>query len=249
MQLLFLIQNDLRSRFAGSRVGVLWALASPAVTIGIYWFVYTVALGGGQTEGVPYLQFLVTGILPWFFFAEGLNGAASCFPDYKFLVCKIRFRAEQLPLIRVGSAFCVHLGVLFLGVLALALWGVSPRWGQLWVLFWMAGGFLLVLALGRIFAIWYACVRDVGYALQVAIQLGFWLTPVFWSRQVLPDTLAKICLWNPAAVLVEGYRQALLFGTLPEFPGILIFWIEVLVFLGISALLMKKVRPVLADKL
>ncbi len=230
-------------------MGVLWAVASPAVTIGIYWFVYTVALGGKGAEGVSYLSFLVAGILPWFFFADGLTGAAASFWDYRFLVCKIRFRTERLPLIRVCSALLVHLVLLFLGFLALTLWGVPLGWGQLWVLFWTAGGFCLALALGRILALWQVCLKDVGYALQVAVQLGFWLTPVFWSANALPQPLARLCFWNPAAVLVEGYRQALLFGAMPPFSSILLFWGEVLVLFGISMALMRKLKPTLADRL
>ena len=248
-QLLFLVQNDLKSRFAGSRLGILWAVASPAVTIGIYWFVYTVALNGGNLEGVPYLHFLIAGIVPWFFFADGLTGGAAAFWDYKFLVCKIRFQTERLPLIRVCSAFGIHLVLLLLSWLVLALRGVPFGLGQFWVLFWMAGGFCLTLSLGRILALWHACLKDVGYALHVVIQLGFWLTPVFWSASALPKALARLCSWNPAAVLVEGYRGALLFGAPPKLPDTLIFWGEVLVFYGVSTVLMRKIKPTLADRL
>ncbi len=249
MQLFSLIKNDLKSRFAGSRLGILWALSSPVVTIGIYWFVYAVALKGGNVAGVPYHYFLVAGILPWFFFAEGLTGATASFWDYRFLVCKLRFRTQYLPLIRVCSAFFVHLILMLLSYPVLSLWGVPVVLGQLWVLFWMVGGFCLTLSLGRIFALWNACFKDVGYGLHVAIQLGFWLTPVFWSSAALPGWLFRLIAWNPAAVLVEGYRQALLFGAPPKFPDTLVFWGEVLAFYGFSVMLMKKIKPTLADRL
>ena len=54
MQFLSLIRNDIKSRFAGSKLGFFWAFFSPAVTIGIYWFVYRVALQGQDMGGIPY---------------------------------------------------------------------------------------------------------------------------------------------------------------------------------------------------
>ncbi len=249
MQVFSLIRNDMKSRFAGSRLGFLWAVLSPVVTVGIYWFVYTVALRGDDVAGVPYLHFLIAGILPWFFFSEGLTGCAAVFRDYQFLVCNIRFRIERLPLIRVSAVWLLHLILMMFSYLALTLGGVPTRAGQWLVFFWMAGGFWLVLALGRMLALFNACVKDVGYGLNVAIQLGFWLTPVFWNPEVLPLWLSRISVWNPAATLVEGYRQALLFGTLPSLSHMLIFWGEVLVLYGVSTLLMDTLRPTLADRL
>ena len=249
MQFLSLIRNDIKSRFAGSKLGFFWAFFSPAVTIGIYWFVYRVALQGQDMGGIPYLHFLVTGILPWLFFAEGLTSCTSVFRDYQFLVCNLKFPVIRLPFIRVFATFLLHIGFLILAYLLLTLWGVPMRVGQLQIIFWMAGGFCLTLALGRIFALWNACSRDVGYGLNVAIQLGFWLTPVFWSPDSLPDWLSRISVWNPVATLVEGYRTGLLFGTLPEFSHVLIFWGEVLVLYGIGTLLMDKLLPTIADRL
>ncbi len=249
MRFFSLVRNDIKSRFAGSRWGFFWALLSPAMTVGIYWFVYTVALRGTVVAGVPYLQFLIAGILPWFFFSEGLTGCTAVFWDYQFLVRNIRFRTEWLPLIRVSSSFLLHTVLMILAYLVLFLGGVPVRAGQLWVFFWMAGGFCLTLALGRIFSLWNACFHDVAYGLSVAIQLGFWLTPIFWTPDSLPGQLFEISLWNPVATLVEGYRQALLFGGTPPLSQILLFWMEVVVLFGVSLLLMKKIKPTLSDRL
>ncbi len=244
-----LIFHDIKSRFAGSRLGFLWALLSPGVTIGIYWFVYAVALRGNDIYGVPYLQFLIAGILPWFFFSEGLSGCTSVFRDYRFLVCNLRFPTRLLPLIRVFATFFLHVLLLALAYPLLLFWGIPANLGQLQILFWMAGGICLTLVLGRIFALWNACAKDVSYGLNVAVQLGFWLTPIFWSPDSLPDWLARISVWNPAATLIEGYRSALLFGAMPELSRIMIFWGEILVLYGVGTLLMNRIQPTLADRL
>lgn len=247
--ILSLAWNDCKARFAGSALGIFWALAGPLVTVGIYWFVYTVALGGASVDGVPYALWLMAGIAPWFFFAEGLTGAASCFWDYRFLVRKMRFRAECLPLVRVCSAFFVHAG--FLALVWLCLWisGFPPAPGQLWIFYWMAGGFLLILGLGKLCALLCVQLRDVAHGVNVAVQLGFWITPVFWSPDTLPEGLRWLCVYNPAAVLVRGCRAALLNGgSLPVWDQCC-FWTAVALLNLAGYLLMKRLRPTLADKL
>ncbi len=248
MRFFSFVVHDIKARFSGSRWGFLWALASPAVTIAIYWFVYTVALQGRDMEGVPYLHFLIAGILPWFFFAEGLTLTASVYRDYSFLVRNIRFPLEHLPSVRVTGALFLHGVLLILAYGVLILSGASVDLAQLWVFFWMAGGFLLTLGLGRIFALWNACCKDVAYGLNIAIQLGFWLTPIFWSPTALPDWAKTLVGWNPVALWVEGYRNALLFHIAPTFFDGLIFWCEILLVYGLSTVIMKKIRPTLADR-
>ncbi len=247
--ILALSGNDFRSRFAGSFLGSVWAFIAPLITILVYWFVYTIALGGTSVAGVPYILWLISGILPWFFFSDGVIGATTCFWDYSFLVKKTRFRAEYLPLIRIFSNFFIHI-VLLIGVwLVFSVCGVKPCAGQLWIIFWILGGFLLTLGIGRLLAIWCVYLRDVSYGTNAIIQLGFWLTPIFWNADNLPEAVNILCGLNPVAILVDGYRQSLLYGNAPNVQGNLIFWGAVLFLQLLGFILMKKLRPTLADKL
>ncbi len=248
MQFFALVFHDIKSRFSGSRLSFLWALASPMVTVGIYWFVYTIALRGNDVEGIPYLHFLIGGILPWFFFSEGLTLSAAVYRDYGFLVRNIPFPLSRLPLMRTAGALILHFLLLLISYVVLTAGGVPVKPEQLWVLFWMIGGFFLTLGLGRIFALLNARCKDVGYGLAVALQLGFWLTPVFWSPESLPHWAASLAKWNPVAILVSGYRKSLVLASAPNLPDTLIFWGYVLVIYAISCVMMKRKIPTLADE-
>ncbi len=250
LSLLFsLAESDFKSRFAGSVLGVLWAFLSPMLTITIYWFVYTVALNGPAVDGTPYLFWLIAGILPWFFLSDGLSGATACYWDYRFLVKKTRFQAGVLPFIRTLSALWVHLPLLAISFLAFSFAGIPVRFGQLWVLFWVFITFLFILSLGRVLAIWCARLKDVSYGLQSAIQLGFWITPIFWNPAELSPILQAICRFNPAAILVSGYRDALLKGEIPTLQSVFTLTGFLLIFFLIGKILNKKITPTLADKL
>lgn len=247
--LLTLAIHDCKTRYAGSVLGGIWAVLSPIVTAAIYWFVYTVVLGGVSMDGIPYVAWLLCGIAPWFFFTESLNGAVTCFRDYRFLVCKVRFQREYLPLIRVCASLLVHLAFLALIYVGLVFSGFRPQWGQLWVLCWILGGGLLALGIGGICSVWCVYLHDVAYGIGVMLQLGFWLTPIFWNQTMLPDSFAWICRWNPMAILVQGYREALLYGTQLSMGEQVYFWGITLSLLVCSRWLLKSKAPTLADKL
>lgn len=243
------VKNDGKSGYAGTVLGHFWAYAAPLVTIGIYWFVYTIALHGTEVEGIPYLPWLTVGFLPWFFLSAAWTGAASCLWDYRFLLQKIRFPAEELPLIRVCSAWRIHLPLLLLSYGGISLLGIAPQVGQCWIFLWVVGGFLFALGWGQLLAVACSYLRDVSYILQVALQLGFWLTPIFWHIQGLPPTLQSLIQWNPVAILVEGYRSALLWGRPLSIEPTVFFWGQtVLLCLG-GRILLRKTIPTLSDRL
>ena len=64
-----LAKNDFKTKYAGSYFGTVWAFIQPVVTICVYWFVFGLALRGGADRGVPFVLWLVAGLVPWFFFS------------------------------------------------------------------------------------------------------------------------------------------------------------------------------------
>lgn len=65
--LYFLSVNDFKTKYAGSYLGVIWAFVQPVVTVLIYWFVFEVGFRSGSVHSVPFILWLVAGIVPWFF--------------------------------------------------------------------------------------------------------------------------------------------------------------------------------------
>ena len=81
---LSLAKNDFKTKYAGSYFGTIWAFIQPIVTICVYWFVFGLALRNGSDKGVPFVLWLIAGLVPWFFipknFAHGfvvLSGTAE----------------------------------------------------------------------------------------------------------------------------------------------------------------------------
>ena len=102
---------DFRKRFVGSYFGVVWMFIQPVVTVAIYAFVF--GESGFRTlrppvPGASYVVWLVPGIVPWFFYSEALNAVTNCLQEYNYLVKKVVFQVEVLPLIKLISCLMVH---------------------------------------------------------------------------------------------------------------------------------------------
>ena len=102
-----LAKNDFKTRFAGSYLGIFWAFVQPVVTILVYWFVFQVGFRNGTVDEFPFVLWLTAGLVPWFYFSEALMGATNSLLEYSYLVKKVVFNIDILPVIKVLSALFV----------------------------------------------------------------------------------------------------------------------------------------------
>ncbi len=247
--LLSLAKNDFKAKYAGSALGVVWAFVSPVITILIYWFVFQVAFQNGPVNDMPYVIWLVSGVVPWFFISESWGGATGVFIDYSYLVKKVVFKIELLPIVRVLSAFFVHLFFVLLTFIVSSCFGYFPTFLHLQVIYYMLCAFALSLALGRITATLTVFARDINNVVGVLVQFGFWITPIFWDINAIPRFLHIIFKLSPIYYVTEGYRDTFVYGIgFWERPWLtLYFWGVVGVLTLIGNVVFKKLRPHLAD--
>lgn len=205
--------TDLRTRYAGSILGTVWAFSSPLVTIVLFWFVFTHGLRISPVRpDVSFLVWFCAGIVPWFFFSEALPGAAWSYVQYGYLVKKVVFPIWVLPMVKVISALFVHAGFVLLLILLCLFQGVPLTWAALGVVYYSVCAVLLVVALGMASAALIPFFKDLGHIVSLVLQFGVWITPIFWDYQSLPASWAWVYQLNPVFYITEGYRLALLDG-------------------------------------
>lgn len=124
-----LAKNDFKTRYAGSYLGIVWAFIQPVITILVYWFVFSVGFRSGTGDlGVPFVLYLVAGIVPWFFFQDALMGGTNSLLEYNYLVKKVVFNISVLPVVKIISAMFVHaFFVLFTIILYPAYWDLPEN--------------------------------------------------------------------------------------------------------------------------
>lgn len=220
-----LARNDFRAKYAGSFLGVLWAFVYPCITVVLYWFVFRVALHSEAEGGTPYLLWLVAALVPYLFMCDALPGAAGVFLDYSYLVKKVRFDIKLLPAVRVTSNFFIHAFFVFLLLVIAFAFGYFPSFGSLWLVYYMAAELAFLLSLGTLLSVLTVFIRDIRGVLGVVVQIGYWITPLFWSISALDPKLSLIIkIVNPVTYITEGFRGAAVFGAAPDIGYTIYFW-------------------------
>lgn len=123
---LSLAKNDFKQRFAGSYFGIMWAFVNPVVTIMLYWFVFTIGFRNPQSNGsYPFVLWLIAGLIPWFLFSEALTSGTNALLEYSYLVKKVVFKIDILPIVKIMSASVVHFFLPYNDGNSLLVYGIS----------------------------------------------------------------------------------------------------------------------------
>ena len=141
-----LAKNDFKTKYAGSYFGTVWAFIQPIVTICVYWFVFGLALRNGSDKGVPFVLWLIAGLIPWFFFQEGLTGGTNALLEYNYLVKKVVFNIRILPVVKVFSAVFVHCFFVVIVLVIYTCMGYPPSLYALQLVYYSFCIFMLILA-------------------------------------------------------------------------------------------------------
>ncbi|WP_410512542.1 ABC transporter permease [Paenibacillus sp. BR2-3] len=249
--LYFLSVNDFKTKYTGSYLGAIWAFVQPVITVLIYWFVFEVGFKSGSIHSVPFILWLVAGIVPWFFFAEAWGSATSSLMEYSYLVKKIVFQIRLLPLVKITSAFFVHLFFIVLTFFIFFLYGISPSLHALQVVYYTICTICFVFSLSLISSALVVFFKDLGQIISLILQFGMWLTPILWSSSMLPASYRWILKVNPAYYIVEGYRDALINKVWfwERYNQSIYFWLLTAVLFIVGITIMKRMKPHFADVL
>lgn len=246
-----LVKKDFQTRYLGSYLGVLWAFVQPTITMLVFWFVFEVGFKSKPIDNFPYILWLMSGMIPWFFFADALSSATNSIVESSYLIKKVVFRVSILPTIKIFSALVIHIFfILFLFTMFL-LYGYEMNIYYFQVFYYLFASFALVFALSWITSSLLVFSRDVGQFVNVVLQFGFWLTPIFWSLDMVPDRYRSILELNPTYYIVEGYRNSFIYHKWfwEDITLTLNFWLVTISLLIIGAILFKRLKPHFADVL
>lgn len=212
--LYFLVWRDLKVRYRQTLLGVAWVALQPLTTVLALTLVFGRLLRV-PADGVPYLLFVFTGLLPWNLFAGTVSRGAASLVGNAQLVSKVYFPRLILP---VASALIllVDFAVACLpwSVLLVAYGGAAGARLLLLPLF-VAWALLAALGVSLWLAALNARYRDVTHLLPLALQVWMYVTPVIYSSSLIPANWRPLLAINPMVAVVDGFRWAAL-GLGPE---------------------------------
>ena len=246
-----LTKNDFKQKYLGNFLGVAWAFIQPTATILIFWFVFQVGFKSQPVDNFPFILWLVAGMFPWFFFADGMSTGTNSIVANSFLVKKVVFRVSLLPIISLLSALAIHIFFIFFMFVMFIYYGYSPELYWLQTIYYLFATVVLLLGLSWITSSVVVFFKDIGQLVAMVIQFGFWLTPIFWNMNMVPPRYHWIIELNPMVYIIEGYRNSMIYHKWfwENMDMTIYFWIVTLSIFAIGGLTFKKLRPHFADVL
>ncbi len=247
--ILNLAKNDFKTKYASSYLGIVWGFIQPLLTIATYWFVFQVGLRSGNVSEVPFILWFIVAIVPWFFFSEAYSSATNVYTEYSYLVKKVVFKIELLPMVKIVSAFFVHIFFIVFIFVIYVCYGHLPTIYNVQLIYYVFCSFALVFSLSLLSSAIVLFFKDLNQIIVIILQIGFWFTPIGWSYTMLPDFWKYIFKLNPMFYIVEGFRDTfinkIVFISHPYYT--LYFWMFCLTVLSLGIKSLKKLKPHFAD--
>jgi lipopolysaccharide transport system permease protein len=246
------IRNDLRTRFARSRLGAVWGILQPLAQSAIYAIVMGRVLGSrlpDTTNKYAYVIYLLAGLAAWTLFAEMITRCLTIFVDNASLLKKMVFPRICLPLIVSGSSLQNNLFLLIPTLAIFIIVGNYPTWAWLWLPVLIIVTLAFGLALGLVLGVLNVFVRDVAQVMNVVMQLWFWLTPIVYPVNTLPDHFALVLRLNPMYAIASSYQQVFLWGHMPHLKSLAVIFLASLLVLAAGLSLFRRASPDMVDVL
>ena len=211
----YLIQRlslyELKSTNSNTYLGILWEIINPMIQISIYWFVFGYGIRGGEAiEGMPYLQWMLAGIVVWFFVNPAiLQGSKSIYTRIK-IVSKLDFPMSVIPTYVIISKFYHHVILSAIIIIILQFYHFSISLYLIQLPYYMFATIALLVSITLITSTLSTIVRDVQMVVQAVMRVLLYLSPILWTPNGLPELIQMVMKINPLYYVVEGYRASLL---------------------------------------
>lgn len=246
-----LASNDLKVKYAGSALGILWPFVQPALTTLIYWFVFQLGFKSQPVENFPFILWLISGLTPWFYFGETVLSGTGSINEYAYLVKKVLFNVNILPVIKTSATFLVHMiFILFVGVI-FVLYGVGLSIYAVQLVYYAIAMLILATGLVYLLSALQVFLKDTVQIVSTVMQLVFWSVPIVWDISQVPIWIQSVLKFNPLFYIVEGYRDALInhIWFWEKLPQTLSFWTVTMVIYFVGVQVFKRLTPHFADVL
>lgn len=226
------IKKEIRGKYKGSFLGILWSFVNPLLSVLVYALVFPFILKDSPDN---YLVYLIVGILPWTFFTTVINQGTFTILGNAGIIKKVYFPREILPISVVTSGLVNFMISCLIILLFLFATGMGVTWHI--VFFPLVVIIQYILSLGIIFITGSinVYIRDAEYIINFILSMLFYATPILYDPSTFSGSLQWIFQINPMAIIINGYRNILFYQQMPDLQSLLILLggSVLLLFIGI----------------
>jgi lipopolysaccharide transport system permease protein len=219
--LLILSWRDIKVRFKQTVIGAAWALLRPLLTLAILTVVFSQIARLPSEGDAPYVLLVLSGLLPWQFFAAGLSDASNSVTDNEKIVSKIYFPRLVIPVSALAVCMVDFAISLFILIGIFAYHQFFPGWHLLALPVVLVFAVLAALGPGLMLSALNVKYRDFRYIVPFIVQTGIYVSPVAYSTSLIPEGWRAWYYLNPLAGLIDAFRWTVLGGQFtPWWPGV-----------------------------
>ena len=231
-----LVGRNLKIKYRRSFFGFLWTLLVPLSMAAVYFCVFKLIL----KVSIPnYLVFILSGVLPWTFFAQTVMEGMESIVGNQGLITKVPVPLQVFPL--VGTVTNMITFILSIPIMlgASLYWRIPFGFHTLTIAYFSLCLFLVAYGFSTIFAITLVYLRDLRHILSILMQLWMYATPVIYRESMIPEEYRFMLYLNPVGMIFRGFHDALLEGTFstPLTMGVSAAWTIIVV---LTALLVQR---------
>jgi len=159
---------------------------------------------------MPYPLFTLCGVVAWSFFAAALTQSTVSLLANTNLLTKVYFPRLVIPIASLGRGAVDFVISLILLVILMAIYGFVPKDTIVFFPLFLAMGLAITLGVGLFFSALSAKYHDIQHAIPFFAQMWFWVTPVAYGLENIPEKLQLIFFLNPMTWIIQGFRWSLL---------------------------------------
>lgn len=245
-------KNDFKNRFASTSLGSIWGFLQPFIFMMMYVVVFQFIFKQKGPDGAPYVVWFMPGMAMWMCINDGIMGASSSIRGYSYLVKKVVFPVDIIPIISLLANSFVAVFLFVIATIVCILYGFMPNIAM--IIYIILAVYCFLVAITRFTSAIATLIPDFSNLLGIIMQLFFWFTPIVWDLAMVAEhqTISKILQCMPFTYLVTGFRNCFMGGNIvTQGNGIytIIFWSITIIMFVWGNYIFKKNKKDFADVL
>ena len=245
-------KNDFKNRFASTSLGSIWGFLQPFVFMFTYVIVFEHILKTNSGGNVPYTVWFLPGMAMWQWLNDSIMSASMSIRSYSYLVKKVVFPVDTIPMISIIAASFVGLFLIIVTIIVCIVFGYNPNILEL--LYVIFATYCFIIAFTRFTSAITTVVPDFSNLLGIAMQLFFWFTPIIWNLNMLSEhqTILTFIKCTPFTYLVTALREVFIEGSIisdNNFLFTIVFWLITIIMFVWGNSVFKRTKKDFADVL
>lgn len=239
-------KKEIRGRYKQSFLGVLWSFLNPLLQLLVYSIVFGALLAGGDDT---YYIYVCVGLIPWTFFTTTVTAGTLSVIINDNIVKKVYFPREILP---ISSVISGAINFLISTIIILAFVLISGIGFTKFILLYPAILLIqciLLLGISFILSAITIYIRDLEHIISVFLMAAFYITPIVYKLDQMPENLRIIMQLNPMTHIINAYRDIFYYQQMPNMKNLVILFVISFVLMIVGYFIFKKLQKGFAEEL